>query len=47
VTVLREQALAGWRNVELVEEFAVIVESGRLEIYETPHAISARSPQFS
>ena len=47
VTVLLEQAAAGWRNPELVEEFAEVIRSGRLEIYENPHAITASAAQFS
>lgn len=47
VTVLLEQAASGWRNPGLVEEFAEVIRSGRLEIYETPHPISASSAQFS
>jgi putative two-component system response regulator len=43
VTVLLEQAASGWRNPGLVEEFAEVIRSGRLEIYETPHPISASS----
>jgi putative two-component system response regulator len=40
VLVLREQAEAGWRNVELVEEFARIIQSGRLDTYDPVHPVA-------
>jgi putative two-component system response regulator len=46
VIVLREQAVAGWRNVELVEEFAKVVQSGRLDTYETFHPLAAPAVYF-
>ena len=42
--VLRQQAAAGWRSPELVEEFALVVESGRLGSYEPTYAIP--TPEF-
>ena len=47
VIVLREQAAAGWRNVELVEEFGKVVQSGRLDTYETFHPLPAPAIHFS
>jgi putative two-component system response regulator len=47
VLVLREQAAAGWRNVELVEEFAKVIQSGRLDTYDTFHPLTASAVHFS
>jgi putative two-component system response regulator len=41
VEVLRNQAVAGWRNPDLVEEFALVVQSGRLDSYEPAYPIAA------
>ena len=48
VLVLREQAVAGWRNVELVEEFATVIQSGRLDTYDAcHHPLAAPAVRFS
>lgn len=43
VDLLRQQAECGWRNPELVEEFALVVRSGRFDTYQTVHSISSAS----
>jgi putative two-component system response regulator len=47
VTLLRAQAASGWRNPALVEEFAVVVKSGRLDSYAPIHALPGASAAAS
>ena len=40
IDLLRQQAACGWRSSELVETFATIVRSGRLDTYQNIHPIT-------
>ena len=40
LAVLREQVRKGWRSADLVEQFAAVVESGRLETFADGHAVA-------